>query len=278
MASAIVYLIWYYVIWHFPEYKKYTTASPNMEMVVVLVGITVLYLFLYLLILFSSSFQTPWKSFLLISIITILSFFIIPSGYFAKYEVTKTMEKIEAKRKRVNDMAGQLNKVIALNMAANKSIMELQTQLESEREENDRLKKQLNGTIGKTISPEKKRNIKGSVLVQAIPNKNISRRNVNSAAGRIDLDPKPEEIKFKVQILSSSNRLADDSPEFKGLKNISEYKEGNLYKYTVGNRKDLKSASSLQSELQKKGFEGAFVAAFKNGKRLPIREALKLLK
>jgi len=51
-----------------------------------------------------------------------------------------------------------------------------------------------------------------------------------------------------------------------------------LYKYTVGNNNDIKSASELQSELRKKGFGDAFVVAFQNGKRIPVRKALKLLK
>ena len=62
-----------------------------------------------------------------------------------------------------------------------------------------------------------------------------------------------------------------------GLKNVWVYEDGGLYKYTVGNEKDLKSASVLQSELRRKGFVEAFVVAFKNGKRVPIKDARKLL-
>ena len=62
-----------------------------------------------------------------------------------------------------------------------------------------------------------------------------------------------------------------------GLKNVWVYEDGGLYKYTVGKEKDLKSAYLLQSELRRKGFVGAFVVAFKNGKRIPVRNARKLL-
>jgi Flp pilus assembly pilin Flp len=95
--------------------------------------------------------------------------------------------------------------------------------------------------------------------------------------GNNNLNTKTQVIIFKVQILSSSTRLTKNSPQFKGLKNVWEYKENGLYKYTVGNETDLKSAYALQSELRKMGFVGAFVVAFKNGKRIPIREARKLL-
>jgi hypothetical protein len=83
-----------------------------------------------------------------------------------------------------------------------------------------------------------------------------------------------KEIIFKVQVLSSKNPLGSNSHRFNGLKNVWEYKDGGLYKYTIGNKKDIQSASALQSELRKKGFRGAFVVAFKNEKRIPVRETL----
>jgi N-acetylmuramoyl-L-alanine amidase len=95
--------------------------------------------------------------------------------------------------------------------------------------------------------------------------------------GSTDSDIKSKEISFKVQIISSSTRISINSPQFKGLKNIWEYKHGGLYKYAVGNQKDLKSARALQLEFQRKGFKDAFMVTFKNGKRIPVREALSLL-
>ena len=96
--------------------------------------------------------------------------------------------------------------------------------------------------------------------------------NVFNKSGKIN-----KEIIFKVQVLSSENPLESNSPWFKGLKNVWVYKENDLYKYTIGNKRDIQSASVLQSELRKKGFVEAFVVAFKNGKRIPVREARKLL-
>jgi len=87
-----------------------------------------------------------------------------------------------------------------------------------------------------------------------------------------------QEIIFKVQVLSSGKALESNSPRFKGLKNVWEYEDGGLYKYTVGNKRDLQSASALQLELCKKGFSDAFVVAFQNEKRIPVRKVLKFLK
>jgi hypothetical protein len=103
--------------------------------------------------------------------------------------------------------------------------------------------------------------------------KNKNPENVFTESGKIN-----KELIFKVQILSSENPLESNSPWFKGLKNVWEYKDSGLYKYTIGNKKDIKSASVLQSELRKKGFSDAFVVAFQNGKRIPVRKALKFFR
>jgi len=100
--------------------------------------------------------------------------------------------------------------------------------------------------------------------------KGKNQENVVAESGNIN-----KEIIFKVQVLSSENPLGSDSLRFNGLKNVWEYQDGGLYKYTIGNKRDIQSASALQSELRKKGFSDAFVVAFKNGKRIPVREALR---
>jgi uncharacterized coiled-coil protein SlyX len=177
----------------------------------------------------------------------------------------------------MKEIDAKLNNAIAINAAAKKYIAELQEKLESERKENDKLRKQLNETISKTKSLEEEHKTKGEVVVQAKSNKDFSKIKINSEMGFTDSDTKNQEIIFKVQIVSSSTRLAKNSSQFYGLKNVWEYKDSGLYKYTVGNQKDLKSASALQSEFRRKGFSGAFVVTFKNGKRIPVREALRLL-
>jgi hypothetical protein len=115
-------------------------------------------------------------------------------------------------------------------------------------------------------------------MVEANSNKDAPEgKNKNTEVNNSDADTINQEIIFKVQVLSSGTRLATNSQRFKGLKNVWEYKDGGLYKYTAGNKRDLKSASELQSELRRKGFSGAFVVTFKNGERISVKEALKLL-
>ncbi len=264
----VFYLIWYYTIPFFSPYGKNITSGSNIKIVVVV--ITALYLFLYFVISSIRSFQKPWKSFFLVSITTLLIFGLIPSVYYVGHEFIKAKNKIIMEKTRMRSLKAQIND-------ANKLIRELMAKLEYERKENEKLRDQLNETNRKTESNVVGYNSKDDIIIQKKPNKMLSIRKADSETGNTDSDTRNQVILFKVQIISSNTRLATNSPQLKGLKNVWEYIDNGLYKYTVGNQKDLKSASVLQSELRRKGFVGAFVVAFKNGKRIPVKEALKFL-
>lgn len=83
-------------------------------------------------------------------------------------------------------------------------------------------------------------------------------------------------IVFRVQIKTSSIPLENKPENFYGLTNVWEYQsEDGLYKYTVGQSDNPKELIYLQNSMRKKGCEGAFVAAFKDNKRISMKEALK---
>ena len=66
----------------------------------------------------------------------------------------------------------------------------------------------------------------------------------------------------------------------KRLKNIPDvncYYEGGLWKYTAGNEKDLQSAKQILQEIKGK-YPDAFVIAFKGENKIPVSEAVKLVK
>jgi ABC-type multidrug transport system fused ATPase/permease subunit len=275
ISSLMVYLIWYYALWHQSQHEKLITDPLNVKIVVVV--ITVLYLLLCFFIFFIRSLQTTRQSFIFVSVITLLTFFLIPSFYHASYLFKKNKEKVRTEKKRIKKIEADLNEAAKKNYRLEKFIKGLKLTLKSVREENVKLKKQLNEIIRKTKSLGKENNSKGDLVVQAKTTNGFSKIKVNSEVGNADSGTKNQEIIFKVQIISSNTRLAKNSPQFKGLKNVWEYRDNGLYKYTVGDQKDLKSASALQSEFRRKGFIGAFVIAFKNGKRIPLRETQRLL-
>lgn len=80
---------------------------------------------------------------------------------------------------------------------------------------------------------------------------------------------------FKVQISAGGMNL-DTTPEnFKGLNNISKTFESPVYKYYYGETNDYGNTRTLLEEAKAKGYTSAFVVAFKDGKKITVKEALQ---
>mgnify|MGYP000943599363 FL=1 len=62
---------------------------------------------------------------------------------------------------------------------------------------------------------------------------------------------------------------------FNGLKNISVTYENRLYKYMYGETADYNEAKEQLKEAKEKGYNSAFLIAFKNGEKINIQEAFK---
>lgn len=82
-------------------------------------------------------------------------------------------------------------------------------------------------------------------------------------------------IVFKVQLSASSKKMNTTPSNFKGLKNISSTYENNLYKYMYGQTSSYEEAKKLLSEAKEKGYSTAYIVAFKDGKNISVKEALK---
>ena len=89
------------------------------------------------------------------------------------------------------------------------------------------------------------------------------------------IEPKPSII-FKVQI---GTYLKDMKNSTKFIELSAEEKVVNgTFKYSVGNTSSKEEADKLRIKMVKKGFNGAFVIAFKDGIRINVKEALSLQK
>lgn len=86
-----------------------------------------------------------------------------------------------------------------------------------------------------------------------------------------DSDSKPV---FKVQILASNVVLPSNSKRLKGQNGVTSYKEGGMYKYTVGESTNYSEINKLRQSLAEQ-FPGCFVVAFKNGEKVNVNEAIK---
>ncbi len=79
---------------------------------------------------------------------------------------------------------------------------------------------------------------------------------------------------FRVQATSSSSQLGINHPIFSKYSVVYEYKEGNMFKYSIGSYVDYEEAKKEQPNI-KKDFPGAFIIAFKGNNKITIKEALK---
>ena len=82
---------------------------------------------------------------------------------------------------------------------------------------------------------------------------------------------------FKIQILTSDKKLASNSKQFKGLSPVSHFQENGIYKYTYGESTDYNKVLRTKRSIASK-FKGAFIIAFKNGKKMNVNEAIKEFK
>jgi N-acetylmuramoyl-L-alanine amidase len=83
-------------------------------------------------------------------------------------------------------------------------------------------------------------------------------------------------VVFKVQVVTSNKRIETKPSNFNGLEGVEEQKGAGVYRYTVGNEPTLERAREVQKRCRDKGYDGAFIVAFKDGQRIDLQEALKL--
>ena len=81
---------------------------------------------------------------------------------------------------------------------------------------------------------------------------------------------------FKVQILASSSKVKPGDARLKGHK-ADYYREGGMYKYTVGASDNYYEIYRLRKSLAS-AFPEAFIIAFKDGSRMDVNEAVREFK
>ena len=84
-------------------------------------------------------------------------------------------------------------------------------------------------------------------------------------------------ILFRVQIAASKNKISEKNSNFKGLNNVESLFFEGYHKYFFGKTTDFQEVKQMQTRARKAGHKGAFVVAFKNGKKISIKEALNSL-
>jgi len=85
-------------------------------------------------------------------------------------------------------------------------------------------------------------------------------------------NPASHRIEFRVQVLSSTRRIPEGSPEFKGMRGFTEFVLDGRYKYMSAPVADYTEAQALRKELAAR-FPGAFIVPFRDQLRITLEEA-----
>ncbi|MFC3336299.1 N-acetylmuramoyl-L-alanine amidase family protein [Flavobacterium palustre] len=114
------------------------------------------------------------------------------------------------------------------------------------------------------------------------PSQRMAENSEDSAASTKSVIDEPKksnqpnsDVVFKVQLAVSRRKLELAPKNFKGLKDISMIPVGKNYKYFYGQTSDYEISRNLLNEAKAKGFDSAFLVAFKNGNEIDIQEAIK---
>lgn len=108
--------------------------------------------------------------------------------------------------------------------------------------------------------------------------KNIDHSNdsINNNNPVTETPTSSEGIIFKIQIMASNKKIDIKPKNFKGLTDVSYVSEtGAFFKYMYGATSNYETAKKNLEVAQKKGYKTAYMLAFKDGKKIDVKEALK---
>lgn len=88
----------------------------------------------------------------------------------------------------------------------------------------------------------------------------------------------PDKPVIKIQLATASVKKEPTPANFNGLQAVSFYEENRLFKFVYGSFFSVDAAKESLADVRKSGYPDAFLVAFHNGKKIPVPDALKLLK
>ncbi len=86
--------------------------------------------------------------------------------------------------------------------------------------------------------------------------------------------PTSKGVIFKIQISASTTKLDLVPSNFKGLKNVS-VAHSSIYKYMYGETSIYDEAKKLLQQAKDKGYDSAYILAFKDGKSVDVKDVIK---
>jgi N-acetylmuramoyl-L-alanine amidase len=84
-------------------------------------------------------------------------------------------------------------------------------------------------------------------------------------------------VTFKVQLMAVSNDIPLTPSNFKGLNTLSKEPINSMYRILYGNTSSYEQAKVLQAGARQKGYDQAYIVAYKDGQRIAVDKALTYL-
>ena len=84
-------------------------------------------------------------------------------------------------------------------------------------------------------------------------------------------------IVFKVQLMAVTQEIPLTPANFKGLNTLSSERYKNMYRILYGNTMSYDQAKLLQAGARQKGYSQAYIVAYRDGERIPVKKALQYL-
>lgn len=88
-------------------------------------------------------------------------------------------------------------------------------------------------------------------------------------------ETQPSGITFKVQLLAVSRDPSLNPLDYKGLKPLSKEKYQDLFRVLYGDTASYSQAQALQAVAVRNGFSSAYVVAYRDGVRIPLKDAIE---
>lgn len=112
----------------------------------------------------------------------------------------------------------------------------------------------------------------------------VYKRDYDRKSGIISTAPNPEaiqaqkvaanEVVFKIQLFALERLLNNNHSAFKGLKDVTYYREGSFYKYTYGEANTFEAIERIRKGIAGK-FPDAYIIAFRGKEKITVSDAIK---
>lgn len=182
----------------------------------------------------------------------------------------------KAEGKFLNSKAGQTKMASAIAKAIINYINQLKLNTIQKQVVANTPKKTVEKTPKEKIAAKKEVVVAKKVVTQ--PKKEIVKKAVVVKKDNIPVKkttPIPSGIIYKVQIAASKAYIEPKPYNFKGLQNVEMKSFSDYYRYYYGSSDNLYLVKEHLKDAKEAGMKGAFVVAFENGVKIPLREAIK---